>query len=125
MCYKKAYVVTPATGRSEPTHLQFSCSKHMEAVMTLDFSVTLVCVVVVAFCAASRYNTPETNRFSTTRSLFWLTTIGYVAASLAVFFRLCEVVLKPGVLSFLGLDHAQEIIAKYSAPPVLAAALLT
>jgi hypothetical protein len=31
----------------------------------------------------------------------------------------------PGVLTFLGLEHAKEMVAKYSAPPVLAAVILT
>lgn len=93
--------------------------------MSADLLVTLACVAVVILYAAKRYNTPETNRFSTTRSLFHLTAVGYVAASLSIFFLLCEIVLKPGVLSFLGVEHAQKLVATYSAPPVLAAALLT
>jgi hypothetical protein len=90
-----------------------------------DVFVTLMCAAVVTFYSARRFNTPETNQFSTTRWLFRLTAVGYMAASVSIFFFLCEIVLKPGVLSFIGLDHAQEAIAKYSAPPVLAAALLT
>jgi hypothetical protein len=38
--------------------------------------VTAVCTLVVAFYAVKRYNTPETNRLSTTRSLFLLTGAG-------------------------------------------------
>jgi hypothetical protein len=48
-----------------------------------------------------------------------------VAASLVLFFLLCEIVLKPGVLPFLGLEQARETAAKFSSPPVLAALVLT
>jgi hypothetical protein len=87
--------------------------------------VTLVCALVVVLFAAHRYDTPETNRLSTTRTLFHLTRAGYVAASVALFFALSEVVLKPGVLPILGLDAIKSAVARYSAPPVLAAVLLT
>ena len=97
----------------------------MEHPVTNDMFVTFVCALVVAFIAAKRYNTPETNRLSTTRLLFRATGAGYVAASLALFFLLCEIVLKPGMLTFLGLEHAKEVAAKFTAPPVLAAVLLT
>jgi hypothetical protein len=42
----------------------------MENPITGDFFVTLACALVVAFYAARRYDTPETNRLSTTRILF-------------------------------------------------------
>jgi hypothetical protein len=90
-----------------------------------SISVTLACTLVVALYAGKRYNTPETNRLSTTRALFLFTGAGYIAASLASFFLLSEVALKPGMLAFLGLEDAQKYIAKFSAPPVLAAVLLT
>lgn len=90
-----------------------------------DGLVTLVCAAFVAFYAMRRYNTPETNRLSTTQSLFYLTGAGYLTASLALFFILCQIVLKPGVLPFFGIDQYQELVAKYSAPPVLAAVILT
>jgi len=73
-----------------------------------DFLVTAVCVVVVLFYAAKRYNTPETNRLSTTQSLFLLTGAGYLAATVALFFILSEIALKPGVLPFLGVKNAQS-----------------
>src|SRR5271169_1055084 len=94
---------------------------------TEDVFMTLACGLVVALYASRRYNTPETNRFSTTRALFLFTGAGYVAASLALFFLLSEIVLKPGILTFLGLEDAdaQKYIAKFSAPPVIAAVLLT
>jgi hypothetical protein len=90
-----------------------------------DILVALACGLVVAFYAAKRYNTPDTNRLSTTRSLFLVTGAGYVVASVCLFALLSEIILKPGILTFLGVDHAQEVVAKYSAPPVLAALLLT
>jgi len=91
-----------------------------------DPLVTLVCALVVAFYAAKRYNTPDTNRLSTTRSLFLLTGAGYVTASLALFFVLCEIVLKPGILEFIGVSDVQKLVAQYTAtPPVLAAVILT
>jgi len=90
-----------------------------------DFLVTAVCVVVVLFYAAKRYNTPETNRLSTTQSLFLLTGAGYLAATVALFFILSEIALKPGVLPFLGVKNAQEVIKEFTAPPVLAAVILT
>jgi len=90
-----------------------------------DFLVTAVYVVVVLFYAAKRYNTPETNRLSTTQSLFLLTGAGYLAATVALFFILSEIALKPGVLPFLGVKNAQEVIKEFTAPPVLAAVILT
>jgi hypothetical protein len=51
--------------------------------LTDNLYVTLACALIVVFYAARRYNTPETNRLSTTRSLFFLAGVGYVAASLA------------------------------------------
>ena len=92
---------------------------------TENILVTLACGLVVALYASRRYNTPETNRFSTTRALFLFTGAGYVAASLTLFFLLSEIVLKPGVLTFLGLEDAQKYLTKFSAPPVIAAVLLT
>ncbi len=90
-----------------------------------DLLVSVVCGGFVAFYAMQRYNTPATNRHSTTQSLFLLTGTGYVLASVGLFVILSEIALKPGVLSFLGLDNAQEVVAKYAAPPLLAAAILT
>ncbi|RBP15467.1 hypothetical protein DFR50_10823 [Roseiarcus fermentans] len=87
--------------------------------------VTILCAVVVMFYAARKFNTPETNRTSTTRLLFFLTGAGYVVTSLALFLLLCVVVLRPGVLPFLGLENFQKAVADYAAPPVLAAVLLT
>lgn len=93
--------------------------------LTDNLYVTLACGLVVSLYAAKRYNTPQTNRLSTTRSLFFLTAAGYVFASLILFLLLCEVVLGPGVLTFLGLDDAQKAVTAYAAPPVLAAVILT
>jgi hypothetical protein len=91
--------------------------------------VTLVCAVFVAVYAVRRYNTPETNRLSTTQSLFYLTGAGYLTASVALFIVLYLALkpgmLPPGMLSFFGIDNYQELIAKYSAPQILAAAILT
>jgi hypothetical protein len=92
---------------------------------TSGFVVTLVCALVVLMHAAHRYDTPETNRFSTTRMLFQTTRAGYVAASLALFFLLSQFVLMPRVLPVPGFDAIKESIAQYSAPPVLAALLIT
>jgi hypothetical protein len=83
-----------------------------------------VCAVLVAMHAARRYDTPETNRLTTTQTLFNLTRAGYVAASLALFFVLAEVALKPGVFPFPGLGDIQTTVANYVAPPVLAVLLL-
>jgi hypothetical protein len=93
--------------------------------ITGDVPVTLVCGLVVAFYAAKRYNTPETNRLSTTRSLFYFTGAGYVATTLLLFILLCQVVLKPGILPLLGLEHIKEVAAEFATPPVLAAVILT
>jgi hypothetical protein len=92
---------------------------------TTDLLVTLVCAVVVAAHAWDRYNTPETNRVSTTRSLFLFTGAGYVSASLTLYLLLSEVLLKPDTGLFLGLEGPKKILADYSSPPVLAALLLT
>jgi hypothetical protein len=103
----------------------------MEVVMTGAAStgssvfVTLACILVVILYAYNRYDTPDTNRLSTTRSLFIITGICYILSSLAMFFILSEVVLKPGVLPLLGLDDAQKLITQFSAPPILAAVILT
>jgi hypothetical protein len=85
--------------------------------------VTIACGLIVMLYAAKRYDTPETNRLSTTRPLFFLTGAGYMATSLMLFLLLCEIVLKPGVLTFLGV--AQDTISKFASPPVLAAVILT
>jgi len=92
-----------------------------------DPLLTTVCCVFVMFYAFRRYDTPETNRLSTTRSLFLITGAGYVLVSLIFYFVLCEIILKPGILSFLGesVEDAQKFVAKYSAPPILAAVVLT
>ena len=42
-----------------------------------------------------------------------------------MFFVLSEVLLKPGVFHFLGLDDIQTIATTYVSPPVLALTLLT
>ena len=87
--------------------------------------LTFICALVVVIHSAHRYNTPETNRLSTTRTLFQLTRAAYISASLAVFFLLSELVLMPGVFPILGLEEIKSLIAYYAAPPVLAALLLT
>lgn len=55
---------------------------------TADLLVTLICALVVAIHAWDRYNTPESNRVSTTRSAFLFTGAGYVGASLLLFLLL-------------------------------------
>jgi hypothetical protein len=107
---------------TEPTASDANTLAHLPSA---DALVTLVCAAFVAFYAMRRYNTPETNRLSTTQSLFYLTSAGYLTASLALFFILCQIVLKPGILSFLGISDYQKLIATYSAPPILAAVILT
>jgi hypothetical protein len=97
---------------------------------TRDLIVTIICAVVVAVHAWDRYNTPESNRVSTTRSAFLFTGAGYVSASLILFLLLSQVVLRPSalprdVLVYLEIEGIQEILAKYCAPPVLAAVILT
>src|SRR5690242_672988 len=97
---------------------------------TTDLIVTLVCAVVVAVHALDRYNTPESNRVSTTRAAFLFTGAGYVSASLILFLLLSQValqprVLPPRVLVFLEIEGVQAILKSYCAPPVLAAVILT
>src|SRR6204780_2256362 len=92
---------------------------------TRNLIVTVACALVVVLHAAHRYDTPETNRLSTTRTLFHMTRAGYVASSVAIFFLLSNVILMPGVFTALGLDDIKTAVAHYSAPPVLAAVLLT
>lgn len=88
--------------------------------------VTIFCGAIVMLYAARRYDTPETNRLTTTKSLFLATGAGYLATSLILFLMLCEVVLKPGFLAFLGVGEAQNMVAEYAAsPPVLAAVIMT
>lgn len=93
--------------------------------LTASILVTVVCSLIVILYAAKRYDTPETNRLSTTRSLFFLTGSGYIATSLMLFLMLCEIVLKPGVLTFLGVKEVQDAISTFASPPVLAAVILT
>lgn len=97
---------------------------------TLDLIVTLVCAVVIAVHAWDRYNTPERNRVSTTRSAFLFTGAGYVGASLLIFLLLSQVVLQPGGLTrwlqlALEVEGPKALLEKYCAPPVLAAFILT
>ncbi len=87
--------------------------------------VTIFCSAIVMIYAARRYDTPETNRLTTTKSLFLITGTGYLATSMIIFLMLCEIVLKPGFLDFLGVSDAQKVVAKYASPPVLAAVILT
>jgi hypothetical protein len=86
--------------------------------------VMLLCIGMVALYAFNRYNTPATNRLTTTRSLFYLTGCCYVVSSLAFFFLLSEVVLRPGVLQVMGLSDEQKLAAEVSAP-LLSAIILT
>jgi hypothetical protein len=90
-----------------------------------DLVVTAICAFIVAVHAWDRYNTPETNRVSTTRSLFLFTGAGYVSASLILYLLLSEVLLRPDTGLFLGLEGPKKILSDYSSPPVLAALLLT
>jgi hypothetical protein len=87
--------------------------------------VTIFCGAIVMVYAARRYDTPESNRLTTTKSLFLMTGAGYLATSLILFLMLCEIVLTPGFLGFLGVSEAQNVVAKYASPPVLAAVILT
>lgn len=90
-----------------------------------DAWVVGACTAVVAFYAVRRYDTPDTDRTTTTRSLFLASGAGYVLASLALFGLLSEVVLKPGVLQLFGIQEATKLLAQYAAAPVLAAVVLT
>jgi hypothetical protein len=97
---------------------------------TWDFVVTLICAAVVAVHAWDRYNTPKSNRVSTTRSAFLFTGAGYISASLILFLLLSKValqpgVLTPGVLAALEIEGIQEILKNYCAPSVLAVVILT
>ena len=90
-----------------------------------DALVVVACGAVVALYAWNRYNTPDTNRLSTTRALFLASGAGYVLACIAVFAILSEIVLKPGILSFLGVEDAQKLVVEYTGPSVLSAVLLS
>ena len=100
------------------------------AEQTADLLVTFICALVVAVHAWDRYNTPETNRVSTTRSAFLFTGAGYVGASLMLFLLLSQVALKPGGMTqglqfFFEIEGPKALLEKYCAPPVLAAVILT
>jgi hypothetical protein len=91
----------------------------------MNLVLTLVCAVVVAVHAWHRYNTPKTNRVSTTRSLFLFTGAGYVSGSLTSFLLLSEFALRPGVPPLIvGIEGLKIILAQYCAPPVLAMLLI-
>ena len=76
--------------------------------ITANVILTLFCSVIVMVYAARRYDTPETNRLTTTKLLFLVTGAGYLATSLGLFLMLCELVLKPGFLNFLGVGQVQK-----------------
>ncbi len=104
--------------------------RSIEALQTADVLVPLICAAVVAVHAWDRYNTPESNRVSTTRSAFLFTGAGYVSASLMIFLLLSNVVLKPGGMMqglqiALGIEGPKLLLEKYCASPVLAAVILT
>ena len=94
-----------------------------------DLLVTLICAAVVAVHAWDRYNTPKSNRVSTTRAAFLFTGAGYISASLILFLFLSQVVLAPGqqprVLAVLEIEGIQDVLKDYCAPSVLAAVILT
>jgi hypothetical protein len=97
---------------------------------TMDLIVTLICAVVVAVHAWDRYNTPASNRVSTTRAAFLFTGAGYVSGSLILFLFLSQVALQPGalprgLLAVLEIEGIQEILKSYCAPQVLAVVILT
>jgi hypothetical protein len=97
---------------------------------TMDLIVTLICAVVVAVHAWDRYNTPASNRVSTTRAAFLFTGAGYVCGSLILFLFLSQVALQPdalprGVLAVLEIEGIQAILNHYCAPQVLAVVVLT
>src|ERR1700677_1009385 len=91
--------------------------------ITGDPFLTALCAAFVAYYASRRYDTPETNRESTTGSLFIITGVGYIIVTLIFYFILCEVILKPGVLPFFGQSVA--LVSQYSRPSILAAVILT
>lgn len=93
--------------------------------MQHDVWIITLCALVVAGRAMQRYDTPETNRLTTTRNLFLFSAACYVMASVAVYWVLSEIILKPGVLQILGVQDVTNLLARYTAPPVLAAVLLT
>jgi hypothetical protein len=94
-------------------------------IVDMNLVDTLVCAAVVALHAWHRYNTPKTNRVSTTRSLFLFTGAGYVSGSLTSFLLLSEFALRPGVPPLIvGIEGLKIILAQYSAPPVLAMLLI-
>jgi hypothetical protein len=97
---------------------------------TMDLVVTLICAVVVVVHAWDRYNTPASNRVSTTRAAFLFTGAGYISGSLILFLFLSQVALQPGalprgVLAVLEIDGVQEVLKSYCAPQVLAVVILT
>jgi hypothetical protein len=93
--------------------------------MSNDAWITAACALIVAFYAMQRYDTPATNRLTTTRRLFIASGAGYVLATVFLYLGLAEIVLTPGVLPLLGLQNVTELLARYTAPPILAAVILT
>ena len=76
---------------------------------TADLLVTVICAVVVAVHAWDRYNTPESNRVSTTRAAFLFTGAGYVSTSLILFLLISKVALQPGLLTPGVLDRKSVV----------------
>ena len=93
----------------------------MPHILGNDAVVSVICGLVVAFYAARRYDTPDTNRHTTTRMMFYMSEAGYVLASLVLFMVLAWAIRDPSVLALLGLANLD---GHYS-PPVLATLVLT
>jgi hypothetical protein len=81
---------------------------------------------LVAIFGWSRFNTPKTNRASTTLAQFYLTGFAYVASCLVLYLLVSRLIAEnPSALSFLGFEAGgTNEVANISAP-LLAALLMT
>ncbi len=90
------------------------------------FDNYLITGALVAIYGWTRFNTPKTNRASTTLAQFYLTGFAYVASCLVLYLLVSRLIAdNPQTLRFLGFDAgAQSDVANLSAP-LLAALLMT
>src|SRR4051812_28140750 len=81
---------------------------------------------LVAIFGWSRFNTPKTNRASTTLAQFYLTGFAYVASCLVLYLLVSRLIAEnPSTLSFLGFEAGGSSEVASLSAPLLAALLMT
>lgn len=81
---------------------------------------------LVAIFGWSRFNTPKTNRASTTLAQFYLTGFAYVASCLVLYLLVSRLIAEnPSTLSFLGFEAGGSSEVASLSAPLLSALLMT